>query len=49
MLSPLRRHRSASASALRLPDAAALLAALPDPVLALDRNDVVRFVNPAAE
>ena len=49
MLGPLRRHRSASASALRLPDAAALLAALPDPVLALDRNDIVRFVNPAAE
>jgi two-component system nitrogen regulation sensor histidine kinase GlnL len=49
MLSSLRRQRSASANALRLPDAAALLAALPDPVLALDRNDVVRFVNPAAE
>jgi len=49
MLSPLRRHRTASASALRLPDAAALLAALPDPVLALDRDDIVRFVNPAAE
>ena len=49
MLSSLRRHRSASASALRLPDAAALLSALPDPVLALDRGGIVRFVNPAAE
>jgi two-component system nitrogen regulation sensor histidine kinase GlnL len=49
MLSSLRRQRPASASAPRLPDAAALLAALPDPVLALDRDNIVRFVNPAAE
>jgi len=31
------------------PDGAALLAALPNPVLALDRGGVVRLVNPAAE
>jgi len=49
MLSSLRRQRPASASAPRLPDAAALLSALPDPVLALDRDNIVRFVNPAAE
>jgi two-component system nitrogen regulation sensor histidine kinase GlnL len=28
---------------------AVLLSALPDPVIALDRGDIVRFVNPAAE
>jgi two-component system nitrogen regulation sensor histidine kinase GlnL len=49
MLSSLRRQRPASASALRLPDAAALLSALPEPVIALDRDNIVRFVNPAAE
>src|SRR5258707_8325937 len=49
MLSSLRRQRPTSASALRLPDAAALLSALPDPVIALDRDNIVRFVNPAAE
>jgi two-component system nitrogen regulation sensor histidine kinase GlnL len=31
------------------PDAGAVLAALPDPVVALDRNAAIRFVNPAAE
>ncbi len=31
------------------PDAAALLAALPNPVMTLDRAGIVRFVNPAAE
>jgi two-component system nitrogen regulation sensor histidine kinase GlnL len=30
-------------------DPALLLAALPDPIIALDRNGAVRFVNPAAE
>jgi two-component system, NtrC family, nitrogen regulation sensor histidine kinase GlnL len=30
-------------------DAAILLAALPDPIIALDRGGAVRFVNPAAE
>ncbi|HWB48125.1 MAG TPA: ATP-binding protein [Stellaceae bacterium] len=30
-------------------DSALLLAALPDPIIALDRQGVVRFVNPAAE
>jgi two-component system, NtrC family, nitrogen regulation sensor histidine kinase GlnL len=49
MLSSLRRQRPASASAPRLPDTAVLLSALPDPVIALDRSDIVRFVNPAAE
>jgi two-component system nitrogen regulation sensor histidine kinase GlnL len=49
MLSSLRRQRPASTRAPRLPDAAALLSALPDPVLALDRDNIVRFVNPAAE
>ena len=49
MLSSLRRQRSAAASARRAPDAAVLLSALPDPVLALDRGDIVRFVNPGAE
>src|SRR6185295_14442401 len=34
---------------LILPDAAALLGALPNAVLALDRTGTVRFVNPAAE
>src|SRR6185437_8562291 len=32
-----------------MPDAAALLAALPNPVIALDRAGRLRFVNPAAE
>jgi len=48
MLSSLRRQRPA-VSAPRMPDAAALLSALPDPVLALDRDNIVCFVNPAAE
>jgi two-component system nitrogen regulation sensor histidine kinase GlnL len=49
MLSSLRRQRSTSASTPRIPDAAALLSALPDPIIALDRDNIVRFVNPAAE
>jgi two-component system nitrogen regulation sensor histidine kinase GlnL len=49
MLSSLRRGRSAAASPAVGPDAAALLAALPNPVIALDRGGAVRFVNPAAE
>ena len=32
-----------------LPDPAALLGALPSAVLALDRQSILRFVNPAAE
>ena len=32
-----------------MPDTAALLSALPDPVLAVDRGSIVRWVNPAAE
>ena len=42
-------RRSATDALVNLPDPAALLAALPDPVLALDRAGVVRWVNPAAE
>jgi two-component system nitrogen regulation sensor histidine kinase GlnL len=42
-------RRSASEEPVSTPDLAALLAALPDPVLALDRAGVVRWVNPAAE
>src|SRR5439155_14121203 len=48
MLSSLRRGRSQARPAA-IPDTTALLAALPDPVLALDRAGIVRFVNPAAE
>ena len=42
-------RRSATDTPVAAPDPAALLAALPDPVLALDRDGVVRWVNPAAE
>jgi two-component system, NtrC family, nitrogen regulation sensor histidine kinase GlnL len=49
MLSPLRRGRSLAGSRPAIPDPAMLLAALPNPVVALDRDGVVRFVNPAAE
>jgi two-component system nitrogen regulation sensor histidine kinase GlnL len=48
----LRQRRSAASNAARptaVPDAAALLAALPNPVMTLDRGGMVRFVNPAAE
>jgi two-component system, NtrC family, nitrogen regulation sensor histidine kinase GlnL len=38
-----------SMQAVGMPAAAALLAALPDPIVALDRDGLVRFVNPAAE
>src|SRR5216683_7940418 len=49
MLSSLRRSRAAAAARPTLPDTAALLAALPNPLIALDRGGTVRFVNPAAE
>jgi two-component system, NtrC family, nitrogen regulation sensor histidine kinase GlnL len=56
MMSSLRRGRSATGPPARpaarpgaTPDAAALLAALPDPVIAIDRVGIVRFANPAAE
>ncbi len=50
MLSSLRRGRSAAVTRpAALPDTAALLAALPNPLIALDRGGTVRFVNPAAE
>jgi two-component system nitrogen regulation sensor histidine kinase GlnL len=48
MLSSLRRGRPAAARPT-LPDTAALLAALPSAVIALDRDARLRFVNPAAE
>src|SRR5260370_42285176 len=50
MLNSLRRGRSAAAARpAALPDTAALLAALPNPLIALDRGGTVRFVNPATE
>jgi two-component system nitrogen regulation sensor histidine kinase GlnL len=49
MLSSLRRGRAAAAARSTPPDAASLLAALPNPVMTLDRAGRVRFVNPAAE
>src|SRR4051812_15882685 len=50
MITPLKRARPPSArTRLPPPDAALLLTALPSPVLALDRQGTVRFVNQAAE
>jgi two-component system nitrogen regulation sensor histidine kinase GlnL len=51
MLGPLRRGRPGARPSPEAPilDASALLAALPNPVIALDRAGTVRFVNPAAE
>ena len=49
MIGSLRRRRSAASRAAAAPDPAALLAALPNPVVALDRGGRLRFVNPAAE
>src|SRR3954469_10802316 len=50
MITPLRRVRLPSGrTRLPAPDTALLLTALPSPVLALDRQGTVRFVNPAAE
>ena len=50
MLNSLRRGRAAAtARGAAMTDAAALLAALPNPVITLDRGGTVRFVNPAAE
>jgi two-component system, NtrC family, nitrogen regulation sensor histidine kinase GlnL len=43
------RQRRAAARAAAMPDAAALLAALPSAVIALDRGGALRFVNPGAE
>src|SRR3954468_599094 len=46
----LRRQPAARrARPAALAGAAALLAALPNPVIALDRAGIVRFLNPAAE
>jgi two-component system nitrogen regulation sensor histidine kinase GlnL len=50
MLTSLRRRRGGeSGTGAGAPAAAALIAALPDPIIALDRGGIVRFVNPAAE
>jgi two-component system nitrogen regulation sensor histidine kinase GlnL len=57
MLASLRRRRTApasgedpeAASAAPAIDPAALLAALPNPIITLDRQGIVRFLNPAAE
>ena len=44
-----QRRRPAASLMPAAPEAAALMAALPDAVLALDRGGAVRFANPAAE
>jgi two-component system nitrogen regulation sensor histidine kinase GlnL len=55
MMNSLRRGRAAAllpsgpAHPTAVPDAAALIAALPSPVIALDRGGAITFVNPAAE
>jgi len=49
MLGSVRRGREARQPQEAAPDTAALLAALPNAVVALDRAGTVRFVNPAAE
>ncbi|MGD9615797.1 MAG: nitrogen regulation protein NR(II) [Alphaproteobacteria bacterium] len=51
MIASLKRTRSPAGRTRSPvpPDAALLLVALPSPVLALDRQGIVRFVNPAAE
>jgi len=51
MLTPLKRLRSpvSRTRSPALPDTALLLAALPSPIIALDRQAIIRFVNPAAE
>jgi two-component system nitrogen regulation sensor histidine kinase GlnL len=46
---PFRRRGGGLHVQPAAPDAAAVLAALADPVIVIDRNDVVRLVNPAAE
>jgi two-component system, NtrC family, nitrogen regulation sensor histidine kinase GlnL len=46
----LRQRRSAAAARpAAFPDTAGLLAALPNPLIVLDRGGTVRFVNPATE
>lgn len=50
MIAPLKRTRAAAGrTRFPAPDTALLLAALPSPVLALDRQGTMRYVNPAAE
>ena len=55
-MAPPRGRRRAQASTVTPPptaaeevDAAAILGALPDPVIVIDRGERIRFVNPAAE
>jgi two-component system, NtrC family, nitrogen regulation sensor histidine kinase GlnL len=55
-VAPSRDRRRAQASTVTPPptaaeevDAAAILGALPDPVIVIDRGERIRFVNPAAE
>jgi two-component system nitrogen regulation sensor histidine kinase GlnL len=55
-VAPPRGRRRAQASTVTPPptaaeevDAAAILGALPDPVIVIDRGERIRFVNPAAE
>jgi two-component system nitrogen regulation sensor histidine kinase GlnL len=51
-MAPPRRRRgppALSSPAYPQPGAAAILAALRDPVIVIDRDDSIRFVNPAAE
>jgi two-component system, NtrC family, nitrogen regulation sensor histidine kinase GlnL len=46
---PFRRRASPRAQLQPLPDATAVLAALADPVIVVDRHGEIRMVNPAAE
>jgi two-component system nitrogen regulation sensor histidine kinase GlnL len=49
MIAHMRRSRPAATMRSSAPDAALLLTALPDAVLAVDRQGIIRYVNPAAE
>ena len=49
MIKSLRRRSGGARPKLALPEAAAVLAALADPVIVIDRDGEIRMVNPAAE
>ncbi len=49
MIKNFRRRGSGARAKLAPPDAAAVLAALADPVVVIDRDGEIRMVNPAAE
>ena len=49
MIKSVRRRGGGARPKLALPEAAAVLAALADPVIVLDRDGEIRMVNPAAE